>query len=54
MYALIASALFLVAFGVLAWQVMPQVRILRGAEANKFPPSHIGGPISAYASIALG
>jgi hypothetical protein len=34
MYALIAASLFLVALGALAWQVMPQVRIPRGTEAN--------------------
>src|SRR5579863_1382867 len=37
MYALIAAALFLVALGALAWQVMPQVQIPRGAEANSLP-----------------
>lgn len=37
MYALIAGALFLAALGALAWQVLPQVRIPLGAEANSLP-----------------
>jgi hypothetical protein len=37
MYALIASALFLVAFGVLAWQVMPQVRVPGVGETSSLP-----------------
>jgi hypothetical protein len=37
MYAFIAGTLLLVALGALAWQVTPQVRIPRGAEASSLP-----------------
>jgi hypothetical protein len=37
MYALIAVALLLAAFGALAWQVMPQVQVPHGAEPGSLP-----------------
>jgi len=45
MYALIASALFLVALGALAWQLLPRMRIPGEGEASSVP--RISAAISA-------